>query len=72
MRILIAILSVSLLCGCASTVTYPDGKTMVFQKGFGMRNFKASFTDGESRNSYDASGDSNISFPDINLLSLPK
>ena len=71
MKILVLVLILA-FSGCASVVTYPDGKVMVFQKGFGLRNFEASFEDKEAKKKYMSKGDSNFKLPDLNLLSLPK
>jgi len=62
---------VVVLAGCASTVVYPDGKEMRFTKGFGLRNFEATYKDKEAKKEYTSRGDSNISLPDISLLTLP-
>ena len=72
MKKILLIILIIMINGCSSVVTFPDGKIMRFQKGFGMRNFEASFKDNSNRKEYKAKGDSNFKLPDLNILSLPK
>jgi len=66
---------ISILCliltGCASVVTFPDGKQITFQKGFGVRDFEAEYNDKEAKKEYKTKGTSTLKLPDLNLFSLP-
>jgi len=58
--------------GCTSTVHFPDGKFMQFNRAFGVRNFSAEMTDKEAKKEYKVKADNSIKLPTLSLLTFPK
>ena len=71
MRKIICLFLLMLLSGCASTVTFPDGKEITFKRGFRMRDFEAKYEDKNAKKEYEVKGNGNIKLPNVSLISLP-